>query len=106
MEIFELKTRLSKNLKKLRKEKNWSQFELAEKADLSEQTINSIESKRLWPSEKTIIKISNALNEDVSKLFIPEENSEILNKINNDLLDSLKINIQEIVKNTIQNFYK
>ena len=90
MEIFELKTRLSKNLKKLRKEKNWSQFELAEKADLSEQTINSIESKRLWPSEKTIIKISNALNEDVSKLFIPEENSEILNKINNDLLDSLK----------------
>ena len=41
--IFELKTRLSKNLKKLRKEKNWSQFELAEKADLSEQTINSIE---------------------------------------------------------------
>lgn len=106
MEIFELKTRLSKNLKKLRKEKNWSQFELAEKADLSEQTINSIESKRLWPSEKTIIKISNALNEDVSKLFIPEENSEILNKINNDLLDSLKINIQEIVNNTIQNFYK
>lgn len=106
MEILELKTRLSKNLKKLRKEKNWSQFELAEKADLSEQTINSIESKRLWPSEKTIIKISNALNEDVSKLFIPEENSEILNKINNDLLDSLKINIQEIVNNTIQNFYK
>ena len=106
MEIFELKTRLSKNLKKLRKEKNWSQFELAEKADLSEQTINSIESKRLWPSEKTIIKISTALNEDVSKLFIPEENSEILNKINNDLLDSLKINIQEIVNNTIQNFYK
>jgi transcriptional regulator with XRE-family HTH domain len=37
MEQIELRQRLSVNLKKQRKNRNWSQFELAEKADISEQ---------------------------------------------------------------------
>ena len=47
MEELDIKSRLSNNLKNIRKEKGLSQFELAEKANISEQTINSIESKRL-----------------------------------------------------------
>ena len=49
-----------------------SQFELAERAELSEQTINSIESRRLWPSDKTLIKICGVFNIDVYQLFLPE----------------------------------
>ena len=75
MEQIELRKRLSVNLKKQRKNKNWSQFELAEKADISEQTINSIESHRLWPSDKTLVKIAGALKIDIYKLFLPDENS-------------------------------
>ena len=70
MESQEFRENLSQNLKKYRKRKNWSQFELAEKAEISEQTINSIEGLQLWPSDKTITKIANVLEIEIYKLFI------------------------------------
>ncbi len=73
MEAQELRENLSQNLKKYRKRKNWSQFELAEKAEISEQTINSIEGLRLWPSDKTITKIANVLEIEIYKLFVPQK---------------------------------
>ena len=69
MDTDTLKSRLSANIKKFRRERRLSQFELAERAELSEQTINSIESRRLWPSDKTLIKICGVLNIDVYQLF-------------------------------------
>ena len=106
MEIFELKTRLSNNLKKLRKEKSWSQFELAEHADISEQTINSIESKRLWPSEKTITKIINALDVDVCKLFLPEKEIGIpKDEISEELKNVVIHSIHNLIEETFQNYF-
>lgn len=72
MESENLKSLLSINLKKFRKEHKLSQFELAERAELSEQTINSIESRRLWPSDKTLIKICGVFKIQVYQLFLPE----------------------------------
>lgn len=72
MESENLKSLLSTNLKKFRKEHKLSQFELAESAELSEQTINSIESRRLWPSDKTLIKICGVFKIQVYQLFLPE----------------------------------
>lgn len=72
MEAQELRETLSHNLKKYRKAKNWSQFELAEKAEISEQTINSIEGLRLWPSDKTLTKIAVALEIETYRLFVPQ----------------------------------
>ena len=72
MDTDSLKSRLSANIKKFRREWKLSQFELAERADLSEQTINSIESRRLWPSDKTLLKICGVFNIDVYQLFLPE----------------------------------
>ena len=71
MESLALREILSQNLKKYRKLNGWSQFELAEKTGLSEQTINSIEGLRLWPSDKTLTKISNVFGIDIYHLFIP-----------------------------------
>lgn len=73
MEAQELRESLSQNLKKYRKAKNWSQFELAEKAEISEQTINSIEGLRLWPSDKTLAKIANVLEVEMYRLFVPQK---------------------------------
>lgn len=73
MEAQELRESLSQNLKKYRKAKNWSQFELAEKAEISEQTINSIEGLRLWPSDKTLAKIANVLEIEMYRLFVPQK---------------------------------
>ena len=51
----------------------WSQFELAEKAEISEQTVNSIEGLRLWPSDKTLAKIANVLEVEMYRLFVPQK---------------------------------
>ena len=72
MDQDNLKFRLSTNIKKFRKEYKLSQFELSERAELSEQTINSIESRRLWPSDKTLLKICGVFDIDVYQLFLPE----------------------------------
>ena len=102
MEQIELRKRLSANLKKQRKNKNWSQFELAEKADISEQTVNSIESHRLWPSDKTLVKIAGALKIDIYKLFLPDENGiEIESEKKDIICNSIKENIIKLIEETI-----
>ena len=73
MESQELRETLSQNLKKYRKIKGWSQIELAEKAEISEQTVNSIEGLRLWPSDKTLAKIANVLEVEMYRLFVPQK---------------------------------
>ncbi|MBR1912024.1 MAG: helix-turn-helix transcriptional regulator [Treponema sp.] len=73
MEAQELRESLSQNIKKYRKMKGWSQFELAEKAEVSEQTVNSIEGLRLWPSDKTLAKIANVLEVEMFRLFVPQK---------------------------------
>lgn len=73
MEPQELRECLSLNLKKYRKIKGWSQFELAEKAQISEQTVNSIEGLRLWPSDKTLAKMANVLEVEMYRLFVPQK---------------------------------
>ena len=102
MEQIELRQRLSANLKKQRKNKNWSQFELAEKADISEQTVNSIESHRLWPNDKTLVKIAGALKIDIYKLFLPDENGiEIESEKKDIICNSIKENIIKLIEETI-----
>lgn len=72
METRELRKAISQNLKKYRKMKGWTQFKLAERAEVSEQTVNSIEGLRLWPSDKILYKICSALEIEMYKLFIPQ----------------------------------
>ena len=102
MDSDELKNRLSANLKKIRKAKNLSQFELAEKAGLSDQTINSIEGKRLWPSDKTMIKIANALETDAYQFFIPEN---IENKQTDIIIPELKSALKKNIDILIEEFF-
>ena len=70
MEAQDLRVALSLNLKKYRKIKGWSQFELAEKAEISEQTVNSIEGLRLWPSDKTLAKMAKEGLTTTENLYI------------------------------------
>lgn len=67
-----LQKRLSSNIKKARKTLGLSQEKLAELSQISAQMVNDIEGCRRWPSEKTLSKISNALQTDAYTLFLPE----------------------------------
>lgn len=106
MDSDELKRRLSANIKKIRKSKNLSQFELAEKANLSDQTINSIEGKRLWPNDKTMIKIANALETDASIFFLPENYAENAASKSIVIIPELKDALKKNVDYLIEEFFK
>ncbi|MBO4628734.1 MAG: helix-turn-helix transcriptional regulator [Treponema sp.] len=103
MESKELRECLSLNLKKYRKVRNWSQFELSEKAEISEQTINSIEGLRLWPSDKTLIKIAKALDVEIYSLFIPQ-NLEVRSEIITELKESVLKTVENIVHEALQDW--
>ncbi|MDR1316657.1 MAG: helix-turn-helix domain-containing protein [Spirochaetales bacterium] len=62
---------LSANIKIRRKILGISQEKLAETSCLSAQTINDIEGCRMWVSDKTIVKLAEALHVEAYQLFIP-----------------------------------
>ena len=96
MESQELRETLSQNLKKYRKIKGWSQFELAEKAEISEQTVNSIEGLRLWPSDKTLAKIANVLEVEMYRLFVPQKLT-----LQSEAISELKHAVVKTVENLV-----
>ena len=103
MESQELREALSLNLKKYRKIKGWSQFELAEKAEISEQTVNSIEGLRLWPSDKTLAKLANVLEVEMYRLFVPQTlamQSETISELKNAVVKT----VETLVHDTLQDW--
>ena len=103
MESQELRETLSQNLKKYRKIKGWSQFELAEKAEISEQTVNSIEGLRLWPSDKTLAKLANVLEVEMYRLFVPQTlamQSENISELKHAVVKT----VETLVHDTLQDW--
>ncbi len=105
MKISEIQNRLGENLKQIRKSKNLTQFELAEKANVSEDTIKSLEQGRTWCSDKTLSQITEALEIDVVKLFMPIGESFKKNKENTAKLKSaIAANVRNYVNEILQEF--
>ena len=52
---------LAHNISMLRKQRGWTQDNLAEYAGLSLPGIQGLESQRRWPSRETIAKLAEAL---------------------------------------------
>lgn len=77
---LEIQRRLAENLKRLRKERKLTQFELAEKANISEAMIKSVELCLSWPSEKTLTQLAEALEVDILKFFIPSDTTSQMDK--------------------------
>jgi putative transcriptional regulator len=61
-------------LKVLRAERDWSQQDLAEKLDVSRQTINAIETEKYDPSLPLALKIGKLFGLCVEKIFFGDEN--------------------------------
>ena len=95
MESKDIQKRLAENLRKIRKNKKLTQFELAIKCDLSEAMIKNIELNRSWPSEKTLSQITKALDIDIYKLFLPvaadlEQKKEIKMSIKEEIIKEIR----------------
>jgi transcriptional regulator with XRE-family HTH domain len=75
-EIFHLRKILSTNIKKQRAILGITQEKLAEKADISANMMNDIEGCRTWVSDKTFIRLANALGTEIFRLLLPNSMSE------------------------------
>jgi len=69
---LEIRSILANNLKEQRKKMGLSQEKFAEISGLSIQSINDIEGCRKWISDKTITKLSKALNLECYQLLMPK----------------------------------
>jgi transcriptional regulator with XRE-family HTH domain len=68
----EVRTILSRNLKRLRAKKNISQLNLAIQAGLTHNFINDIENGKKWISPKTLASLATALDAKPHEFFVPE----------------------------------
>ncbi|MBO0424176.1 helix-turn-helix transcriptional regulator [Enterococcus plantarum] len=60
---------IKNNLHEIRSSTNITQEELAQKVDVSIQTIQSIEKGKYKPSDSLALNIANSLNKEVSDIF-------------------------------------
>ena len=70
-EVKELRRILALNIKRQRENLGISQEKLAELAGISANMMTDIECCRTWVSDKTLIKLANALEIDVFRLLLP-----------------------------------
>lgn len=79
---------------------------MAEIADLSAQTVNDIEGRRMWVSDKTMAKLCRALHIEAYQLLLPqiEESdaipapAEILLNLQNGLKQNIDVQFDDLFK--------
>ena len=64
---------MKNNIKELRTAKKISQQELADRCNVTRQTINAIENEKYDPSLQLAFDLAKNLNTTVDKLFISDE---------------------------------
>jgi putative transcriptional regulator len=62
-------------LRVLRAEREWSQGDLAEKLEVSRQTINAIETGKYDPSLPLAFKIATLFGHSIEEIFTPDEDT-------------------------------
>ena len=98
----DIQNRLGENVKRIRKEQKLTQFQLAEKADLSEETIKNIELSRCWTSDKNLAKLTKALGVDIHTLFLPVHSSFDNDSKDTEIIkEAIAKNLREYVDKTL-----
>ena len=104
MNIEELRTIYTENLKQLRASKKLSQAELSEKIHITEKFYSDIETGRKWGSFETIVDLANAFEVEPYELFLPQGTVISHNeKRTKELMKRLRNNFSELV-DTMEEF--
>jgi putative transcriptional regulator len=64
---------MKNKLKVLRAERDWSQADLAERLDVSRQTVNAIETGKYDPSLPLAFKIAEVFEKTIEEIFVYEK---------------------------------
>lgn len=91
-----IKKLLGERIKEIRKSKNLTQEQLAERIGIEIPSLSNIENGKNYPNSETIEKIANGLEMEVFELYIFEhlkelDSKKMLEEINNSLKDDLKL---------------
>lgn len=65
-----MKVQIENNIRKFRKEKNYSQARLAKEVGLKRRSIMAYENNTISPTLETAYKISKVLEKDFTEVFI------------------------------------
>jgi transcriptional regulator with XRE-family HTH domain len=114
-----LKDTLSSNIKKYRQRRNWSQFTLAAKINISTNFLADIEAGNTWVSAQTLVKLSKAFEIEVFELLKPqkevldpktkkenEKNKAVLNQFSQDLTVVLQETIEKSIDHVKKQYEK
>ena len=64
---------MNNRLRELREHEGWSQGELAERLDVSRQTINALETGKYDPSLPLAFRIARLFGKTIEFVFLPDE---------------------------------
>jgi putative transcriptional regulator len=64
---------MTNSVRDLRTEKGWSQQDLADKLEVSRQTINAIETGKYDPSLPLAFKLAKLFGKRIEQMFVPGE---------------------------------
>ena len=102
MEETKLKGILGKNIKFFRLRRQFSQADLAEKANISITFLSSIERGNNYPQAGTLCNIVNALGIEVWELFREDNNFDeqnaIINRISQDYAKQINLALETVHK--------
>jgi len=98
---------LSMNIKTLRRHRNWTQADLAEKSGLSIVYLSDIERGNKWPYLDTMVKLADVFKVDVYELIKPENVppptvTNVLRKYTEEVTAMLAKTFEITEKNTIK----
>jgi len=96
----EIKAILGKNIKFLRYRKEYSQADLAEKADISITFLSNIERGLKFPKPDIMAKIAESLDVELFELFktdnVPIENKTLINNLSKDVIKKINQSVKEV----------
>ena len=104
---MDLKKIVADNIRKHRKYLKMSQYDLSAAADLSLSYVNDLENSKKFPSEKTFVKLAEALQIEPYQLMIQEDKA---GPIAPDVIDSIRYDLEnsltEFLKEKLDDFKK
>ncbi len=77
-------------IEKLKSERGWTDYELAQQSMLTQSTIASIKARKSPPKIDTLQSICNAFGITLSQFFLENEKIEVLSETEKILLDNFR----------------
>ena len=77
-------------IEKLKSERGWTDYELAQQSMVTQSTIASMKSRNSPPKVDTLQAICNAFGITLAQFFMEDEQTEILSKSEKELISSFR----------------